>query len=164
MSSSADAVFLVQLAAALRRARLDAIIVGNAASILNGAPVTTQDVDLLIRDTASNRQKLARFADLVGGLPPVPLSELSNAERILGAGVPIGVLFDSMAGGLKFASVRSRAEKATIDGERLVYATLADVIRSKRAANREKDRAVLPILQATLKTLKALDADKRKGK
>jgi hypothetical protein len=39
------------LAKALRVAKLEAVVIGNAASMLNGAPVTTQDIDLLIRNT-----------------------------------------------------------------------------------------------------------------
>jgi len=49
---------LVALAKALRVARLEAIVVGNSASMLNGAPVTTQDIDLLIRDTRTVKKKL----------------------------------------------------------------------------------------------------------
>ena len=42
-------------------------MIGNSAGMLNGAPVTTQDIDLLIRDTRLNRRKLARFAEEIGG-------------------------------------------------------------------------------------------------
>jgi hypothetical protein len=65
----------VALAKALRAARLEAIVIGNSASMLNGAPVTTQDIDLLIRDTRPNRRKLARFAKEIGGSAPVRVSE-----------------------------------------------------------------------------------------
>jgi hypothetical protein len=51
MSSSFGGEFLAALAKALRDAKLEAIVVENTASILNGAPVITEDVDLLVRDT-----------------------------------------------------------------------------------------------------------------
>jgi len=111
-------------------AKLDAVVIGNSASMLNGAPVTTQDVDLLIRDTKANRRKLAIFAEEIGGSSP---------------------------GGLTFASVRSRAQSVTVGDERLAVAALADVIRSKQAANRPKDRAVLPILRDTMAVKKKLE-------
>ena len=76
MSSDLAEKTLVALAKALRVAKLEAIVIGNSASMLNGAPVTTQDIDLLIRDTKPNRRKLGRFADEIGGSSPMPVSEL----------------------------------------------------------------------------------------
>lgn len=69
--------------------------------------------------------------------------------------VPIDILYDQMAGGLKFASVRSRSHPEIVGAEVLTVASLADVIRSKTAAGRPKDRAVLPVLRDTLRTRRA---------
>jgi hypothetical protein len=150
-SSDISEQTLVGLAKALRAARLEAIVIGNSASMLNGAPVTTQDIDLLIRDTRLNRRKLARFAKAIGGTAPMPVSELSKVEWIEGGlAVPVEIHYDRIAGGLTFSSVRSRAQLVAVGNEKLAVATLADVIRSKQAANRPKDRAVLPILRDTL--------------
>jgi hypothetical protein len=147
----------VALARALRLAKLEAVVIGNSASMLNGAPVTTQDIDLLIRDTRSNRRKLAVFAEKIGGSPR-PVSELSKVESIEGdLAVPVEIHFDRIAGGLTFSSVRSRAQLVEIGDEKLAVAALADVIRSKQAANRPKDRAVLPILRDTMAVKKRLE-------
>jgi hypothetical protein len=156
-SSDISEETLVGLAAALRAVKLDAIVIGNVASMLNGAPVTTQDIDLLIRHTRLNRRKLARFAEAIGGSAPMPVSELSNVEWIEGGlAVPVEIHFDRISGGLTFSSVRSRAYFVAVGSEKLRVAALADVIRSKRAANRPKDRAVLPILRDTLAVRKKL--------
>jgi hypothetical protein len=150
---------LVALAKALRVTKLEAIVIGNSASMLNGAPVTTQDIDLLIRDTKPNRRKLARFADEIGGSAPMPVSELSRVEWIEGRlAVPIEIHYDRIAGGLTFSSIRSRAQLVRVGNEKLVVADLRDVIRSKQAAGRPKDRAVLPILRDTLAVKKKLEA------
>ena len=126
--------------------------------MLNGAPVTTQDIDLLIRDTKPNRRKLARFAEEIGGASPMPVSELSNVEFIEGdLAVPVEIHFDRISGGLTFSSVRSRAKLVTVGDEKLAVAALADVIRSKQAANRPKDRAVLPILRDTMAVKRKLE-------
>jgi hypothetical protein len=146
------------LARALRVVRLQAVVIGNSASMLNGAPVTTQDIDLLVRDTKLNRRKLARFAREIGGSEPRPVSELSSVEWIEGGlAVPVEIHFDRIAGGLTFSSVRSRAQRIAIGSEHLLVADLADIIRSKRAANRPKDRAVLPILRDTLAVKQKLE-------
>ena len=148
---------LIALAAALRTVKLEAIVIGNAASMLNGAPVTTQDIDLLIRDTPSNRRKLARLADEIGGSSPMRVSDLSNVEQIRGGlAVPVEIHFDRISGGLTFSRVRSRAHRRPIGSAELRVAALADVIRSKEAANRPKDQAVLPILRDTLAVTKKL--------
>jgi len=156
MSSSPGARFLTAVARALREVRLEAIVIGNTAGILNGAPVITEDVDLLVRDTSLNRTKLRRFAALIGGSAPAPVSELSRTDRIYGAVVQVDILYDQMPPRLQFESVRSRAERMEIGGEVLTVAALGDVIRSKEAVNRPKDRAVLPILRDTLAVKKAL--------
>jgi hypothetical protein len=138
-------------------ARLEAVLIGNSASMLNGAPVTTQDIDLLIRDTKINRRKLARFAEEIGG-SPMPVSGLSKVEVIEGdLAVPVEIHFDRISGGLTFSAVRSRAQMVTVGDEKLAVATLADVIRSKEAANRPKDRAVMPILRDTMAVKRKLE-------
>ena len=157
MSSDISEKTLVALARALRAAKLEAIVIGNCASMLNGAPVTTQDIDLLIRDTRMNRRKLARFADEIGGSVPMPVPELSKVEWIEGRlAVPVEIHYDRISGGLTFSSVRSRAEIVVVGDEKLRVAALVDVIRSKKAAGRPKDRAVLPILRDTLAVKKRL--------
>src|SRR5205814_9345889 len=135
MSSDISEKTLVALAKALRAVKLEAIVIGNCASMLNGAPVTTQDIDLLIRHTRTNRRKLARFADEIGGSVPMPVSELSTVEWIEGRlAVPVEIHYDRIAGGLTFSSVRSRAHVVVVGDQKLLVASLADVIRSKQAA------------------------------
>lgn len=162
MAYSADELFLARLAAALQKTKLEAIVVGNMASILNDAPVLTQDVDLLVRNTPLNRKKLKQLAKELGGVGPEKLAGLTSTEHIYGADLPIDILYEKISGGLKFASIKSRARSHVIGsrGELLIVATLADIIRSKTAANRPKDRAVLPILHDTLAARRAAGLEK----
>jgi hypothetical protein len=46
-----------------------------------------------------------------------------------------------------FEGLKARAVCRDMDGETILVASLGDIIASKRAANREQDRAVLPILE-----------------
>jgi hypothetical protein len=157
---SPDEEFLVTLLRALQVASLEAIVVGNAGAALQGAPVTTQDVDLLIRDTALNRDKLLRFATALGAARPVEISELTSTQRIIGAAWPVDILFETMSGGLHFASVRSRAKTIAIGDVSATVASLEDIIRSKEAADRAKDHATLPILRDALRVIKLLETEK----
>ena len=74
-----------------------------------------------------------------------------------GLAVPVEIHFDRISGGLTFSAVRSRSQLVTVGAEKLRVAALTDVIRSKRAANRPKDRAVLPILLDTLAVRRKLE-------
>lgn len=149
-----DEQFVGALLAALAEARLEAVIVGVTAAVLQGAPLLTRDVDLLVRDTPLARRKLEQVARALGAASS--RGDLSTTVHLQGAAFPVDVLFGEMAGGLRFESVRSRAVRVRIGGREAVVASLADVIRSKGAAGRPKDLAALPILRDTLRVKEAL--------
>ncbi len=130
---SPDEAFVVTILRALRAAGLEAIIVGNAAAAIQGAPVTTQDVDLLVRDTPRNREQLERFCEELGVARPVSIGPLTRSETILGGAWPIEILYDALSGDLAFASVRSRSKSVVRGDVTAIVASLEDVIRSKEA-------------------------------
>lgn len=160
---SPDEAFIVVLLRALQAVKLEAIIIGNAAAAIQGVPVTTQDVDLMIRDTEVNRRKLDELAQALGAARPVSLSPLTSTVRIIGTAWPIDILFDSMSGDLQFASVRSRSRSVSIADVTATVASLEDVICSKEAAGRPKDLAVLPILRDALRVIRALEQTEPSG-
>ena len=153
---SSDEAFVAELLRALEEVGLEAIVVGSVAAVMQGAPITTRDVDLLIRDTPRNREKLDALGSAVGAARPVQQSELSPVLTYLGARVPVDVIFDALPGELSFASLRSRSIEVTVGDRKAVVASLEDVIRSKEAAGRPKDLAQLPILRETLRVRRAL--------
>ena len=153
---SPDESFLETLLAALDEVGLEALIVGSTAAALQGAPVMTQDIDVLIRDTPMNRDKLERLSVALRAARPVPVSELSSTMTIIGGDLPVDVLFETLPGALSFAALRSRAVAVPVGGRTAIVASLEDVIQSKAAADRPKDRAQLPILRDTLRIKIAL--------
>jgi hypothetical protein len=130
------------------------------AAALQGAPVMTQDVDLLVRDTTKNRQKLQTVAQVLGTGRAVALTELANVVTLIGAALPVDIVFDHLPGALSFESVRSRSVKIEIGDCAATVASLEDIIASKEAAGRPKDRAQLPILRETLRVRDALRESK----
>jgi len=46
---SSDEAFVLEVLAALRDSGVEAIVVGSVAALLQGAPLTTDDMDVLIR-------------------------------------------------------------------------------------------------------------------
>jgi hypothetical protein len=128
-------------------------MVGATAAILQGVPVLSQDVDFLVRDTPRNRQKIAALARSLRAAGPVPIGELTSGVRLLRLPVQVDFLFDEIAGGLRFAALRSRAVTVEIAGQRGRVARLADIIRSKEATGRPKDLAQLPLMRDTLRVI-----------
>lgn len=130
-------------------------MVGNAAAALHGAPVTTIDIDFLFRDTRGNREKLKRLAAAAEAVifrPVYPAAGLFRLQRD-SDGLQLDFM-TSMAGGRSFESIRSRATAVEFGAHTILVACLADIIASKTAANRPKDRAVMDVLKQTAKRQK----------
>jgi predicted nucleotidyltransferase len=130
---------------------LEAILIGNAAAALHGAPVTTLALDFFFRDTPLNRRKLKAVARELGAAILRPYYPVSNLFRVVRDDDGMQLDFMPVAHGIRsFESLRSRASRVAFGGATLLVADLKDIIRSKRAAGRPRDIAVLSILEATL--------------
>jgi len=92
VSASSDEAFVLEVLAALEQTGLEALVVGSVAAVLQGSPVTTQDLDLLVRDTPANRQKIEMLGHCLGARPR-EVSSLTNVLRIDAASAPVDLLF-----------------------------------------------------------------------
>lgn len=136
---------------ALAEAKLEAILIGNAAAALQGAPVTTVDFDFMFRPTSTNLAKLKKFASHLDAIILRPYYPLSKLYRVMNDDRGLQVDFMPAIHGIKsFNSLRSRSETVQVGVRPLRVAHLGDIIASKRAAGRERDTAVLQILEKTL--------------
>lgn len=143
---------LERIAAALAAANLECILIGNAAAALHGAPVTTLDFDFLFRDTPQNRRKLIRFAKALGAIVLRPYYPASSMFRVTDDDFTIQADFLGTIHGIRsFEGACRRASTVELGGHPLRVLALEDIVKSKAAANRPKDRAVLPALRATLR-------------
>jgi hypothetical protein len=108
--------------------------------------------DFLFRATQPNLAKLKRFASLLEGMILRPYYPISNLYRVVNDERGLQADFMPTIHGVKsFNSLRSRSVKLELGGRQLWVADLADIIASKRAAGRPRDKAVLEILEATLR-------------
>ena len=143
---------LESVVAALAEVRLEAILIGNAAAAIQGAPVTTVDFDFMFRATPANLAKLKKFARRMDAVILRPYYPMSALYRVMNDDRGLQADFMPVIHGVKsFNSLRSRAEKIELSGRRLWVAHLADIIASKRAAARPRDKAVLDVLEKTLR-------------
>jgi hypothetical protein len=141
---------------ALAIVRLDAILIGNAAAAIQGSPVTTVDFDFMFRATPANLAKLKKFAARVDAMILRPYYPVSALYRVVNDDSGMQVDFMPVVHGVKsFNSLRSRALKMKFGVSEVWIASLADIIASKRAAGRPRDRAVLDILEKTLREKEA---------
>ena len=131
------------------------LIVGMGAAVIEGAPGTTQDLDLWFGRIDGER--LGEAARRAGGFytsgfgvqpPAVGGNGLDRVDVVL------------TASGLDaFEQELLGAHEYDIDGVRVKVLPLERVIVSKRAANRAKDLAQLPMLEAALAARRGRQAE-----
>jgi hypothetical protein len=141
---------LALVASLLKKHRLDVVLIGNAAAALQGSPVTTLDIDFMFRSTAGNLRKLRGIARDLGATVLRPYYPVSQLFRVARDSDGLQVDFMARIDGIRsYQGLRARAVSMTLAGHELLIADLADIIRSKAAAGRPQDLAVLPILRKT---------------
>jgi hypothetical protein len=140
--------YLQEIAALFAKLGLEAILIGNAAAAIQGAPVSTIDIDFLFRKTPSNVNKLKKLAkalDLVIFNPFYPAAQMF---RLMRESDSLQLDFCVRIDGIRsYESLRSRATPVSFGDKQLLVASLADVIKSKRAAGRPQDLAILVTLE-----------------
>lgn len=135
----------------MAKVKLEAVLIGNAAAALQGAPVTTVDFDFLFQKTPRNLGKLKALAKLLGATVLRPYYPASDMYRVVRDEDGLQLDFMGAIHGLRsFSGVRDRASLVEIDGIPIRVASLGDVIRSKKAARRPRDLAVLDVLERAL--------------
>jgi hypothetical protein len=142
---------LNRIAGLLAEHRLEAVMIGNAAAALHGAPVTTLDIDFMFRKTPVNLKKLKAVAQSLGAVILRPYYPASEMFRVVNDEQGIQLDFMSRLHGIRsFEGLRSRGTVIEFGEHPLKIASLVDIIKSKRATGRSKDLAVLEILEKTL--------------
>lgn len=142
---------LYRIAKVFAEHRLETVMVGNAAAALHGAPVTTLDVDFMFRKTPLNLKKLKAVAASLEAIIMRPYYPVSELYRVVNDDQGLQLDFMAKLDGIRsFEGLRDRAALVAFGEHSLKIASLADVIQSKRAAGRDRDRAVLDILEKTL--------------
>jgi hypothetical protein len=84
----------------------------------------------------------------------VPYEGVSRLVRVSTAEIQVDLLPRLYGVRSSFESLRSRSITVRVGSEKVRVASLEDILKSKRAAGRRKDLAVLPILEDTLREKK----------
>ena len=131
------------------------LIVGMAAALLEGAPGTTQVLDLWFGDIDEARLKEA--ARRAGGFYTSGLG--MRAPAVGGEGLDRLDLVLTAHGLDAFEDEYLRAREIELDDLRVKVLPLERVLVSKRATGRLKDLAQIPLLEATLAARRARGID-----
>lgn len=148
-----------ELLEALESHSVDFMIVGGVAAVLEGAPITTLDLDVLYDTRAENLDRLlaallnldARFRDPAGREIRPDLNRLRSLrmgllQTRLG---PLDVLSE-IGDHWTYDDLLDASSERTVGDLRVRVLTLGKLIEAKELANRDKDRAMLPLLRRTL--------------
>ncbi len=138
------------------------ILIGGMAGVLYGAPYVTNDVDIVPQDGPDNLERLSaaldevnariRVADEEQGVPFSHDGASLARVRIWNLVTDLGDLDITFvpSGTRGYDDLVREVETMALRGTEVPVASLADVIRSKEAAGRDKDRLVLPVLRRLL--------------
>jgi len=141
------------------------VLIGGFAAVIHGSPYVTTDIDLVPEASLENLGRLSAALRAMNarvwtasdpdGIPfghdAASMADVREWNLVTDLG-RLDLTFepDGTAGYRDLARSSIRLE---ISGTHVDVATLADIIRSKEAAGRDKDRLVLPVLRRLLGAL-----------
>jgi hypothetical protein len=144
----------------LHRHEVRYVLIGGLAAVLRGSVTPTFDVDITPAAGAANLARLSaalteldariRVDGIPEGLPfshdATSLAHMTTVNLVTRFG-DLDIAFDP-AGGADYSQWENDATLITVLGVPVRVASLDDIIRSKEAADRDKDRLQLPMLRA----------------
>ena len=139
------------------------VVVGGVAAILEGAPITTLDLDIVYRPDAANRERLQGLLDRLHGRYRDPSGrDIRPTVERLGAHqtnlleTDLGLLdaMQTIGPGWSYQDLVERSRRRHLDDFEVSVLDLATNIEAKQALARDKDKAMLPLLIRTLEARK----------
>ncbi|MEM6792394.1 MAG: hypothetical protein AAF725_00300 [Acidobacteriota bacterium] len=147
---------------------VDFIVVGGVAAVFEGAPIVTLDLDIVYDPSPANIKRLATALRKLNAIYRDPAGRRIVPDRSKLGRLKTHLLLTDLGGldvltsigeQLTYQDLLGRSSHYEVAGIRLRVLDLEAIIESKTFANRDKDRAVLPILRRTLELKKQAEAD-----
>lgn len=148
----------------LVEANVELIVVGLTAAVALGAPVVTFDLDVVHRRTSENVDRFLTWLLAHGAhhrfdlanrrLPPTRELLLGNGHLNLSTDLGTLDVLCELEPGQGYEELLSHVREVDLGPATIRVLGLARLIAAKAQANRPKDRAVLPVLIATLDEIK----------
>jgi len=145
---------LLRLIEVFEKYKIRYLFIGKGAATLYGYPGTTQDIDIFPEKTETNCKNLLDALKELGFEMDKRLEQaiISGKDfiQIRGGPIPLDLVF--APDGIE-SFYRAEMRKALIDGK-FPCASIDDIIESKKAAKRQRDKEELPRLEAFRDELK----------
>jgi hypothetical protein len=157
----------VELLTTLRAHDVRFVVVGAAAAVFDGAPITTFDLDVTFDPATDNLERLggalealdARYDDPAGRSIFPDLERLATLRvHLLRTRHGRLDLMREIGAGFGWTEALARSHEVETPAGAVRVLDLDAVIETERAANRAKDRAALPLL---IETLRLRDSGRR---
>ena len=140
------------------RARVDFVVIGGVAVVVQGSPRFTRDLDISYATDTENLERLgvalveldAKLRGVEEDVPFSPDARTLRATQMLTLTTRDGDL-DLLAdppGSPGYPALRRHADVVDIDGDSVRIASLEDLIEMKRAAGRPQDEIDIESLEA----------------
>ena len=135
----------VKVRDAMQRHGVEYLVIGKMAAILQGFSDTTQDVDIFVENVPDNNARLLKALSELGfELEEELINTIQRGDDWVQLRGPVDIDIVFAPDGIeRYEDARNRARQ--IDGHPVC--ALDDVIKSKEAADRRKDRESLPRLR-----------------
>jgi hypothetical protein len=145
---------ILKLTEVFDKYKVEYLFIGKSGAILYGYPGTTQDIDIFPKKSEENGKKITRALKELGFDIDEILQEAiikgKDFIQIRGGPFPLDIVF-APDGIESFEAAKERSQ--LLDG-RFPCASIDDIIESKRAAQRQRDKEELPRLEAFRDELK----------
>ena len=158
----------VRICETLNEESVDYVIVGGFASLIHGSSLPTRDIDLVPSRQLGNLDRLATALRRMNAMirtdrEPVPatidarfLAEMPLMLNLVTDHGDVDLTFEPSGPLIGFDGWHAGSVRVEIsDGVEISVARLDDIIDSKRAADRPKDRVALPYLEQLREELRS---------
>lgn len=134
------------------------VVVGGVAAVLQGAPITTFDIDMLVKLDDANAEKLvsvlreleAKFREQPQADPPTKRDILAGGHLLLLTNCgPLDVL-GFIGDQEKYEDFENKIETINVGDVSVQVLELDELINQKQALGRPKDQATLGVLKSVL--------------
>jgi hypothetical protein len=144
-----------ELLARLLGAGIEFVLVGGGAALIQGAPITTQDVDIVHRRTPDNVQRLhtilrqldARIIDLAKRrLEPTEQALAGSGQSLLQTSLGRLDVLGTLHDGRGYDELIGHTDVVEFGHQQLRVLDLPTLIEIKASTGRAKDRLMVPVL------------------
>lgn len=141
----------LKLYKSLNKYRVKYLIIGGIAAIIYGVPRTTLDIDIFIESSLKNAEKLLMALKNAG----FGTASLTSPQKVVANEITVfedylRVDVFTKVKGMNFKKVCSRKVIKKIGTVSIKFASLKDIISSKKASKRQIDKEDLKILRQLL--------------